>query len=504
MRNFSSPRLQSGVTTLVIAILLLGILSLLVLFSANVGLFEMRTGANEQRSNRALQAAQHGVGLGLEYFRVNRALVASRAGSGWLVENERWWEPCSLAPNEFPCNTEPDTAARAVMFRFCGGPCIDERSFTVPVPQPGEMDGDAFLRHRVGALLCLTNPDDAPNVRCRSEADLPGTSQQFAVRVVSRGASMTTDDQEVLPDSAAAGAVDGRATVAQTMSTFRLFATGPDAPIISANNVSLRGTFDIVTNPNAGGFGLPISIWSQTNIDPNGTPSTCHLGEFLSTGSPTFQGSIPVCSECDCPNDDDRLLTYKDNSCTGAGNICKGVDIIDATGNDLVYGAINFPPDLFEYMFGYPRANYTRLKDRAVLLDGSMGTAANPKSCSDLDASSTGLYWSTEAVCELKNQVGSPEFPVLVVAEESMRFNQLTLFGVVYAFDAVPPSMTNNLTMQGRSQIYGALVSDSNIENVTGRASVIYIAEIMSNLDFTPGNMRFGALPGSWTDLGEF
>lgn len=509
------PSRQRGITTLTIAILLLAILTVITLFATNVTMFETRTSGNEYRADRALQAAQRGLSLGVEFLQANRGNVVRPSGQGWFVENARWWEPCTLSPNAFPCNTETDASVRNSLYRFCGRSCSANPDYSIALPQPAVLDGDEFSRYRVGALLCRIQETPA-GPACSTDTSV--SLQEFAVRVISMGAVLTTDDQDVLPDSVAGlGASDGRAMVAQTVSTYRLFSDGPEAPIIAANDVTLRGTFDIVANPNAGGFGIPISIWSKTAVDPNGTPTTCHVGEFLATGSvDTNTFDVWICPDCDCPTGAGRALTYKNNTCTGAGNICKGIDIIDATGNELVFGQINFPPDLFMYMLGQPRSNWERVKDRAVLLDGSPGgTQEQPKSCADLGENSSGMFWSEEPTCNLAGRVGTPEAPVFVIAERALRFNQIQFFGVVYSVsiptatcvpDDPPPNGCTQyaLTMQGRSQIYGALVADSNLDNAAGRASVIYRADVLANLSDSPGNLRLGALPGSWSDLGEF
>jgi hypothetical protein len=515
MSSHPAASRQRGVTTLTIAILLLAILTVITLFATNVTMFETRTSANEFRADRALQAAQRGLALGVEYFQANRGNIVRAGGQGWFVENARWWEPCSLAPTAFPCNTEPNASIRNSLYRFCGRNCSANPNYTVALPQPAALDGDEFSRYRVGALLCRIQETPAgPSCSTDTSVNL----QEFAVRVISLGGVLTTADQTVLPDSVAGqGASDGRAMVAQTIATYRLFSDGPEAPIIAANDVTLRGTFDIVANPNAGGFGIPISIWSRTAVDPNGTPTTCHVGEYLATGTvDTSTFSTWICPDCDCPSGAGRSLTYKHNSCPGAGNICKGIDIIDATGNDLVFGQINFPADLFLYMTGTPRTNWERVKDRVTILDGSAGgTQEQPRRCADLGEQSTGMFWSTEARCTLSGRVGTPETPVFVIAEREIRFNQVQLFGVIYSVSiptatCVPDNPPPNgcpqypLTMQGRSQIYGALVADSNLDNAAGRATVIYRADILANLSDMPTNLRLSSLPGSWTDLGEF
>ena len=66
---------QSG-TTLVVALVLILLASLLALFAVNVGLNSQRTSASDVRSRLVEETAEAALSQGVEYLRNNRALFA--------------------------------------------------------------------------------------------------------------------------------------------------------------------------------------------------------------------------------------------------------------------------------------------------------------------------------------------------------------------------------------------------------------------------------------------
>lgn len=536
-------------TTILVSVLLLLIITMIVLFSSAVSIKEVRTGTNQFRSTRAFDVAQEGVNLGLEYVRANRSVAASSGIGGWLEPDLAHWERCpadGVVADDFPCDAIRDATRRGNMFRYRGPLTLPlAQRYRFPLPQPAGMpaidingDGtaetsEAALRYRVGGLLCLmvptvaaggnpdcpgTNPVDCTalgGVGSPSETCVVDSAQAYAIQLVSRGAVMSADAAATaLPEALNSGVslAEARATVTNLYGSFRLISDGPEAPLIAANSVTMRGTFDIVPNPNAGGFGIPISIWTASVIDPNGTPKSCHIQEFLSSAQQAsdvvVMDGVYTCDSCSCPRE--GSISYKDG-----GDFIKGNDIIDATGNTQVTGQGNFPTDVFAYMFGVPKvdaagnARWTEVRDRATLLTG-VGCTSNPltpKCCSDLGVASTGLFWSTETDCAITaDQVGTPRFPVMLVAEKGFTESADAFFGVIYKFARPGDTNTYQLRVNGSGVIYGALVADTNsvVDKATGNFALVYSAEVMRNLVESPGLLKLGPLPGTWTDLGTY
>ena len=55
----------------------------------------------------------------------------------------------------------------------------------------------------------------------------------------------------------------------------------PAAPLTVAGGMAVSGNFTVVANPNGGGPGVPLSIWTNGNVDlTNGSGQTCHQGDY--------------------------------------------------------------------------------------------------------------------------------------------------------------------------------------------------------------------------------
>src|SRR5258705_402218 len=86
---------QAG-TTLILALVLILLASLLSLFAMNVGLFGQRTSANDVRARLTQQSAESGLAQGIEYFRANLATAVDPTDT-------TQWKLCGADETEFPC-----------------------------------------------------------------------------------------------------------------------------------------------------------------------------------------------------------------------------------------------------------------------------------------------------------------------------------------------------------------------------------------------------------------
>ena len=76
-----AKRYQGGITTLAITLILLVILTVMALFSANVGFFEQRTTTNENRAQLTESLAEYALNLGGEYLKSSRVNIISKTGT---------------------------------------------------------------------------------------------------------------------------------------------------------------------------------------------------------------------------------------------------------------------------------------------------------------------------------------------------------------------------------------------------------------------------------------
>jgi len=352
------PR-QSG-AALVVAVVLLLLAGLLTLLALNIGVFEQRSTANDLRAKTVREVAEAGLAQGFEYLmRQHPSLLET--GS---------WTKCQSNETTFPCGAvdefEPDgsTHRRDTMYKWTGtGATISTASFDalkaymLPLANTISTVGDAGgfpVDYGVAPLLCYVAPrptgtDPTDPVRCTTRE---AASNQRVVTFVSVGS--------VRGESA-------RTTLVQTVGRYNLFAgvTGVP-PIIAAGSVDVTGGLQIVTNPNGGGTGVPVSVWTRKDVSKTGTPNTCYIDEFFRFGAknndpPTIYDGTTVCDTCQCEGD--KSLSY-DKS----GNVQdEGIDILDVDGNTVgaydpakginydvntTYPNCEFPPDLFAHVFG--------------------------------------------------------------------------------------------------------------------------------------------------------
>ena len=72
------------------------------------------------------------------------------------------------------------------------------------------------------------------------------------------------------------GISEGVVTISQQALFVKVVPGAPDAPLTLAGGMAVSGNFMVVANPNGGGRGVPLSVWTDQNVDlTNGSGSTC-------------------------------------------------------------------------------------------------------------------------------------------------------------------------------------------------------------------------------------
>jgi Tfp pilus assembly protein PilX len=97
----SGRKAQRGMATLMVTLVVLGVLTVVVLYSTHVAFFEQRTANIENRARLVAQAAEYSIQHAGEDLKANRDyLISNTAGSastgGWLAasaETGRKWLP---------------------------------------------------------------------------------------------------------------------------------------------------------------------------------------------------------------------------------------------------------------------------------------------------------------------------------------------------------------------------------------------------------------------------
>lgn len=526
----AQPASERG-SALIIVVILLLLASTFTVFALNVGVFEQRTVGNDVRAKLVHEIAEAGANQASEVLNLDRALIDTTNAANWQL--------CGAGDDTFPCGAM-DAGRRATVYRFIGGNIDVDGNGTVsaleqryiPIQNRIQSVGGFNVRYGVGALIC--------RVRKPDPAAPPGAPAECATNPADETSTFTV----TLVSKAEIPAEGSSATVSTTIGGFALIniPTGIP-PVVASGTIDVTGNMQLVTNPNGGGNGVPVSMWTRRDVDKTGTPNTCYLDEFLRDGGSGQDGTLrwyqgmPICHNCDCPSS--GSLSY-----SGSGNKqCEGIDILDVDNNLANDPACpyesnrdvrpeEFPCDLFEYVFGVKAWSDTdgdhfcetavRVEDPKnpgnqinadilFLRDNAKLIITNSADCSKLNAASSGLIWDRVG-CDLKNQLGSPNNPVILVVDQHAKYNAgFNSYGMVFvrATDAdadhtVKLSATTGgnatISAQGHAAIYGTIVVQGRAEKLNGTLSVVFNGDLLQTFNKSPENIAFGALPGAWTD----
>jgi len=258
----------------------------------------------------------------------------------------------------------------------------------------------------------------------------------------------------------------GTRTHAQKIALLPFTCGTPDSAITVAGSIGIGGAFTVGANPNGGGVGVPLSVWSNDEVTLGGNGATCGLEEF--------DGGY-------CPGS-----PYSDSTLEAA-------DILD---NDTT----GFPDDLLDYTFGIASANFQELKDQAEVLS-DCSTLPNPSPTNI----TTGFYW-IEGDCTITSAiVGSVDEPVIIVVEDGLTklAGGATIYGLVFAFETTPGSGSGGVQIVGTNTIRGAFISNHDIDISGGTFNTRYDADVLENISQGSGPKlsTVEIIPGSWKDF---
>ena len=376
-----APRRMQG-TVLFVALVLLLLAGILTLFALKIGAYEQRSTGNDVRSKVVSEVAEAGLAQAFEY------LIRQHSD---MLKNAALWERCADDDTSFPCGAvtaatfdddgDPDTpevSRRGSMYRLRADNTrvianIDSALSQYMLPMPASskiaaMGNGTPVAYGVAPVVCFAQQPSGAGATGIPCGGVGATSTSIATFVsVAR-----------LPGENASS------TLVQTVGQYPKI--GEDLiskpPITTSGSAGVTGTLQIVTNPNAGGAGVPVSVWTRIDVDKHGTTNTCYADEFfrytVGSATPTpYQGTIR-CDDCRCDaNDAPTTLSYDSsgiNRCTGPSSDCEGLDILDVDENtdsrtgyntagheganynvrsdQYSYPLCEFPPDLFKYVFG--------------------------------------------------------------------------------------------------------------------------------------------------------
>jgi len=516
---------QAGVLTIFMAVLVLVLMTLMLFYTTRVGLFEQRVAANDLRQKLAFQAAEAGIDYALEFLLANNERLISNSDqaapflnedgdldyyAGWFAEGSTFWAACpDSPPATHPCGGEI-ASGEAGSFYYDDPSTTTEGAYDA-LPLDDTLLGNlpAGTEVRVTAILCSRDPEiTGPNEPCDGPAGMDlnapeSPTAQFTTWVLAYGYSDCNDNDR-------SGAIDlpgecsGRAAVSRPLGSLDNFKGSPNVPLVSKNAIRGQGTFDVVPNPNGGGVGVPLSTWVNNRIGADeecptlapggGSPATdgqtiqgdfttCEMHEWYSIDYRPDDHACPPSTVCTCSRQQGEAISYVDQSASPPQVF--GIDIL----KDPV-----FPCDLFEFYFGYPSDEYQAVKASATIIDD----------CGALNEASEGFFWFSGDTCNITNNVGTVNNPIILVsaAETRTKFTGCNNFyGILYVADVEDTGAVAEFQSGGCSSIFGALIVDVPWNNSAsgGNFSVVYDEAALMGAGGAGG---IGRVAGGWHDFG--
>ena len=477
---------QKGGMTIFAAVILLSLMSLMLFYSTRTQQAEQRTSANEYRQKLAFHAAESGVQQAIEYMLANNSRVLSAeadaapdgAGgvrAGWFNDPSKFWTACpATAGYDQPCGGLIG-AGNGVTSYFYDDLATTNAGEYDSIPMNIDMlPPDSTVR--VSAVICQVD-FSSPTGSCLA-APVAGDEESqgsFIMTILSYGYADCTDISNT--DTCL-----GASTIALPLTNFNLARGAPTVPLTTRTTFPPTGTAEIVPNPNAGGVGVPVSVWANNNASCstgaplllNGNWATCEYHEWYETDE------IPESMTCSQPS----------CSCSKPESISYTVGLDDRIGIDLLEDTA-FPCDLFAFFFGIARSQYQVVKSAARVIGD----------CDGLNAESYGIYWVSGAECRLDgtNTIGTPARPVMLIsAALSTTFTgDNNIFGVVYITDIEAAGATWRAS--GNNIVFGAMIIDAELDAFLGTFQIIYNKDVSS---LAPGSDGIGTLSGGWRDFG--
>jgi len=485
-KNFHGPGRQAGGLTIFSAVILLALLVLMLIYSTRVQQSEQRISANEYRQKLAFEAAESAADQAIEYLLANNVRILSASpnavpdGSGgtrpgWFDASAGVWQACPDNPGaDHPCGGDIPAGNVTSSFFYDDTDTTTTGSYdTIPINVtmlPAETTA------RVSAVLCQV--DFANPVGGCMAAPAAGDStllSSFVVTVLAYGYADCTNPADTATCQVSA-------SIAQPLTNYSIARGSPAVPLTARTTFPPTGTVEVVPNPNAGGIGVPVSVWANANEScssgeaalGSGDWATCEYHEWYETDE------IPENMACTAPS----------CTCSKEEAISYTVGIDDHMGIDMLEDP-NFPCDLFEFFFGVPASEYQVVKSAAKVI----------ADCDSLDSESHGIYWVSGPECRFDgtNVIGSPRLPVMLISAASNTTFTGTnnFFGVVFISDVEDPDATWDAS--GTNIVYGSVIIDAQLDSFVGTFKAIYNTDVSM---LAAGSNGIGTLSGGWRDFG--
>lgn len=233
----------------------------------------------------------------------------------------------------------------------------------------------------------------------------------------------------------------------------------PAAPLTVAGGMAVGGNFTVVANPNGGGLGVPLSIWTNDYVDlNNGSGQTCNQGDY-------------------------------------SGSCSANISQAGSKQSDIKDSDPAFPSDLVWYLFGE--------NDNTAGWSKIEGLAGDQifNNCSSLGPTTTGIV-IVDGDCSPGTNIGTQAAPVvLIIRDGSLTINgNRQLYGLVFAYSSHPATATTDIKLTGGAIVNGALASNFKLGQSNGTYDAKYDEAVLSNIKTGAAFQTLRQVPGSWRD----
>lgn len=437
---------QNGSTTLLTAVVLLFVISIVGILTAKSILIETQTSANNYRANQALNAANAAMDYAIAYF--------SKGGM---------YQKVSLI------NVDESTPPDFVVPKDSDGSEYDENNIPCPNPPPASSEdfvisslNDSYARFYFDKDECGGSPSDFN----RGMAIAHGWSDDCTAK----------------------------RTIRVCLDEINPFAYGgPKQPFVSKAGVGLGGNGTIINRFNnssvwAGGQFNTSSAAISTYLRPNDK----EIADFSPAEliSPNINSGYTLQEISDRASGfgydiiaDDATLKSKTSSSNSAYLSSKSENeffamFFSATKQEI----INFAKDRNQYFTSKP-ASWNQQKG-LIWVDGDL-TLSN--------SDHIGTYASGIDTANNDGSIGLSSEPVILIVNGNLTMTDGTIHGIIY--------VVGNLRING-GNIYGSLVSEYSgaTTNPTGNPILVY--RPFDDGNYGSGDIFLGGavIPGSWKD----
>lgn len=416
-----SPRFrQAGAVTLLTAVIILMLATILVIAVSRTTIMEQRISGNEIRSRQALEAAEAGLNFGLAY-------VTQTTQGGVTV-------PSGADKDK---NTFADTIALTTITTGTSN------SYSVRFFDPRMGLSAISCPDAPGPVACSCTPTSCPVVPVGTPAISCGVSPTF---------SATPPTYLRSPRIVACGWSDdglGRSMVSQGVGTVGALAKSPTNPLTAKGAVNVSGSATVTNYYNN------LTVWSGGSLSNIGNAGKTFVRN--PTISPPAASTAPPAPPSSCSSSADYVCATDKNT--------TGPDVIDA---DPTLSNLTVDQLFYNY-FGVADV------DAYQASIASMAAVA-PGGVSTLDGVKQEAFVVSGSITSTMNvTIGSRDQPVVMIIDGDWTGGgNTTIYGVVY--------VRGNIDLTGNKTIYGGMVVEGAVSG-TGSLDVIYDPLVTGNAE---------------------